>query len=88
MNRRSFLISATAGIGVLIGGGIAWLNVPATDAQLTMDAVIEQLNAFRGKALVTSGKWSPAHVFNHNALNANATDCESRCCHPSNSAGA
>ncbi len=67
MNRRNFLISAGATTGVIAVAGGVWLNVPATDRLLTMDAVAEQLNSFRGKALVSSGKWSPAHVFNHNA---------------------
>ena len=67
MNRRNFLISAGATTGVLAVAGGVWLNVPASDEVLTMDAVSARLNGFRGKALVSAGKWSPAHVFNHNA---------------------
>lgn len=67
MNRRKFLISAGATTGVIAVAGGVWLNVPATDRLLTMDAVAEQLNNFRGKPLVSSGKWSPARVVNHNA---------------------
>ena len=67
MNRRNFLISAGTTTGVIAVTGGVWLNLPATDELLTMDAVAERLNGFRGKALVSSGKWSPAHVFKHNA---------------------
>ena len=67
MNRRNFLISAGATSGVIAVTGCVGLNLPATDELLTMDAVAERLNGVRGKSLVSSGKWSPAHVFKHNA---------------------
>lgn len=67
MKRRNFLISAAAGTGVIVAGGAAWLNSPASNSPLTLDATVELLNSFRGRTLVTSGQWSAAHVFNHNA---------------------
>lgn len=67
MKRRSFLISAVASTGAIVAGAGAWLSSPASDAPLTLDAMVELLHSFRGKSLVTTGQWSAAHIFNHNA---------------------
>lgn len=67
MNRRNFIIGAAATSGVAIVGSAAILLQPANSGALTLAAVAKKLENFRGKKLVGQGKWSPAHIFSHNA---------------------
>ena len=67
MNRRQFITASAASAAGLTIAGAAWLNSPASDASLSLDATLVQLRAMSGKVVRGSGLWTPAHVFNHNA---------------------
>ena len=67
MNRRSFITGTAAAGGIALAGGAAFLLQPVTSGDLTLNAVAEKLENFRGKQLLSQGKWSAAHVFSHNA---------------------
>jgi hypothetical protein len=71
MNRRRFVIGTTAVGGIAIAGGATLLLRPRTSGDLTLNAVAENLESFRGKQLLSHGKWSAAHIFSHNAQSIN-----------------
>lgn len=67
MNRRRFIVGATATGGLAIAGGASLLLRPNTSADLTLISVVEKLESFRDKNLLSHGEWSAAHIFSHNA---------------------
>jgi hypothetical protein len=69
MDRRKLLLGTAAGAGLLATGGTLWINMPANTSPLSLDEVVKQLEAMRGKAVTSTGKWSPSHIFLHNSQN-------------------
>ena len=63
MNRRGFLaLSGTAAAGLVAG---AVMVRRATLPAPSLEVLIDELHAMRGKNLATAGVWSPFRIFSH-----------------------
>ena len=67
MERRKFIAASAVSAAGLTAAGLAWLNRPATEAPLSLETTLARVRDMNGKPLRSSGLWTPAHVFNHNA---------------------
>lgn len=65
MNRRTFLLSATATVAVVATGTTAWLTASRSDALLSVEEALAALDALNGKKLINAGSWSAGQVFTH-----------------------
>ena len=65
MNRRKFLLTSVASIGVI--GTASWLAIPKQNKPLTINAAIEQLNALELDQIHFDSSWNAAQIFDHMA---------------------
>lgn len=65
MNRRQFSLWLMGSAGVLAASGTVWLNIPASNASLTIDETIETLRQLDVDHLQASGQWSAAQILRH-----------------------
>lgn len=66
MNRRSGLkILAAGGVVAVVGGSHRWLSIERDHTELSLDLIIERLDALALDRIETSGEWEVARTFNH-----------------------
>ena len=65
MNRRKFLLTSIAGIGLI--GTAGWMAIPIQNKVLTINAVLTKLTSLDLNNISFDSAWSAAQIFDHMA---------------------